>query len=368
MDDEKYMALAIELAKNGCGWVSPNPMVGAVIVRDGHVIGQGYHAKYGDLHAERSALKSCAQSPAGATMYVTLEPCCHQGKQPPCVDAILNAGISRVVIGSDDPSPLVSGRGIAKLREHGIDVCQHVLLDECNRLNDVFFHYIRTKRPFVVMKYAMTLDGKIAAYTGESKWITGTAAREHVHRQRHRYRGIMVGVGTVLKDDPMLTCRMEGGRNPIRIICDTHLRTPLDSNIVRTAKDIPTILATCYDDREQHAPYQAAGCEVLVLPKQEDHVDLPALLSALAAQGIDSILLEGGSTLNWSALQSGLVQKVQAYIAPKLLGGLSAKTPIYGLGFESPDGAVFLKNSNVTQLGEDFLIESEVAPHVHRHH
>ena len=200
------------LAKNGLGWTAPNPMVGAVLVKDGEIIGQGWHEKCGEPHAERNALANCKKSPQGATLYVTLEPCCHQGRQPPCVDAILEAGIRRVVVGSADPNPLVAGKGIRILREHGIEVTEHMLEEECDRLNEVFFHYIQTKRPFVVMKYAMTMDGKIATYTGASKWITSETARAHVQEQRHKYTAIMVGVGTVLADNPMLNCRMEGGK------------------------------------------------------------------------------------------------------------------------------------------------------------
>lgn len=366
MDDLDYMRLALELAKKGCGWTSPNPMVGAVIVKEGRIIGQGYHHRCGDLHAERDALAHCAGSPAGSTIYVTLEPCCHHGRQPPCTDAILEAGITRVVIGSGDPNPLVAGKGLALLREHGVEVTEHVLEEECTRLNEVFFHYIQTKRPFVVMKYAMTLDGKIAAYTGLSQWITGEAARRHVHQQRHRYSAIMAGVGTVLADDPLLTCRMEGGKNPIRVICDTRLKTPLSSKIVQTAKEVPTILATCWEGSEKLAPYQEAGCTVLTLPEQKGHVDLRALMEQLGQRNIDSVLLEGGGTLNWSALEAGIVQKVQTYIAPKLFGGAGAKSPVGGLGFPSPAGAVRLKNSTVIRLGEDFLIESEVCGNVHR--
>ena len=195
MDDIAYMKMALELAEKGAGRTAPNPMVGSVIVKDGRVIGIGYHRQYGGLHAEREALASCTESPAGATMYVTMEPCCHHGKQPPCVNAILEAGIARVVVGSSDPNALVCGKGIATLKEHGVEVTEHVLSEECDRLNPVFFHYIQKKRPYVVMKYAMTLDGKIAAYTGKSKWITGEEAREHVHRQRDRYTAIMAGSG-----------------------------------------------------------------------------------------------------------------------------------------------------------------------------
>ena len=234
MNDAEYMRLALALAERGRGWTAPNPMVGAVIVKDGAVIGQGWHERYGEPHAERNALAACAADPTGATMYVTLEPCCHHGKQPPCVEAILASGIRRVVIGSADPNPLVAGKGVAILRAHGVEVTENVLREECDALNRIFFRYITTGWPFVSMKYAMTMDGKIAAYTGASKWVTGETARSHVQQQRHRFRGIMVGVGTVLADDPLLTCRMENGRNPVRIICDTQLRTPPQAQVVRS--------------------------------------------------------------------------------------------------------------------------------------
>ena len=246
------------------------------------------------------------------------------------------------------------------IRDSGIDVTENVLQEECDALNKVFFHYITTKRPFVSMKYAMTMDGKIATYTGASKWITGEIARNHVQRQRHRFRGIMVGVGTILADDPLLTCRIEGGRDPVRIICDTHLRTPLQSQVVMTAKQIPTILATCCGDPEKQAAYQQAGCRVLCLEAHCGHVNLLQLMEQLGQEQIDSILLEGGGTLNWSALESGIVQQVQAYIAPKLFGGRDAKAPIEGAGVSFPDAAFRLKNSRLEQLGKDFLIESEV--------
>lgn len=365
MKDHEYMRRAIELARQGCGWTSPNPMVGAVIVKDGRVIGEGWHARCGEKHAERHALSRCTESPEGADMYVTLEPCCHQGRQPPCTDAILEAGIRRVFVGSGDPNPLVAGKGLDILRRHGVETVTGVLEEECRRLNQVFFHYIQTKRPYVVMKYAMTMDGKIAAYTGASKWITGEAARQRVQRDRHRYRAIMVGIGTVLADDPLLTCRLEGGRNPVRVICDTRLRTPLDSRIVRTAGSVDTILATCREDDGSLLPYTEAGCRVWTLPETDGHVDLAALMERLGRAEIDSVLLEGGGTLNWTMLEAGLVQKVQAYIAPKLLGGAGAKSPVGGQGAPDPDSGVFLKNSVITRLGEDFLIESEVDSHVH---
>ncbi len=356
--------MALELAERGCGWVSPNPMVGAVIVKDGRVIGAGYHERYGGLHAERNALAACTEPPEGAVMYVTLEPCCHYGKQPPCVDAVVKAGIRRVVIGTLDPNPQVAGNGARILREHGICVTEHILEEECRQLNEVFFHYITTKRPFVVMKYAMTLDGKIAAYTGASKWVTGEEARAHVHRQRLRYRAVMAGVGTVLADDPLLTCRIEGGRDPVRIICDSNLRTPLGSQVVATAQEVPTWIATCCTDTGRHRPYEKAGCKVFVVEGAgaagQKRVDLQRLMERLGQEGIDGILLEGGGTLNWSALQAGIVQKVLAYVAPKLFGGQAAKTPVEGDGYPAPADAPRLQIHAVTKLGADLLIEGRL--------
>ncbi|MBD8974028.1 MAG: bifunctional diaminohydroxyphosphoribosylaminopyrimidine deaminase/5-amino-6-(5-phosphoribosylamino)uracil reductase RibD, partial [Clostridiales bacterium] len=244
--EEKYMRRAIELAKSGVGKVNPNPLVGAVIVKDGQIISEGYHAKYGDLHAERNAFRNLknAEEAKGAEMYVTLEPCCHQGKQPPCTQAIIEHGIRKVYVGSNDPNALVAGKGIRQLREAGIEVETEVLKEECDALNPVFFHYITTKTPYVLMKYAMTLDGKIATRTGHSKWISGEESRARVQQTRNALKGIMVGIGTVLNDDPMLTCRIPDGRDPIRIICDSKLRIPLSSQVVTTAKEIPTIVAT----------------------------------------------------------------------------------------------------------------------------
>ena len=367
-EDEKYMAMAIELAKKGYGYTAPNPVVGAVIVKDGCMIGQGYHEKYGEPHAERNALASCTQSPKGATIYVTLEPCCHHGKQPPCTEAILQAGISRVVTGSGDPNPLVGGKGIQILKDHGIQVKEHVMKEECDALNQAFFHYIQTGRPYVTMKYAMTMDGKIAAYSGASKWVTGEEARHHVHEQRKKNTAIMVGIGTVLADDPMLNCRIEGGRDPIRIICDTHLKMPVTSKIVKTAKDIPTIIACCTADEELQRPYREAGCKILLTEKKMNHIDLEQLMEQLGKEKIDSILLEGGGTLNWAALNAGIVQKIQAYIAPKIFGGTTAKTPVEGIGVEVPDQAFLIKNRTIRLLGEDLLVEGDVERNVYRDH
>lgn len=342
--EEEYMKRAIELAQKGEGW----------------------HEQYGEAHAERNALRKCTESPQGATLYVTLEPCCHQGKQPPCTEAVLEAGIQKVVIGSMDPNPLVAGKGASMLKEHGIEVVEGILEEECKAINRIFFHYIQTGMPYVTMKYAMTMDGKIATALGKSKWITEEVAREYVHRQRHRNSGIMVGIGTVLKDNPMLDCRMEGGRNPIRIICDSRLQTPLSAKIVATAKEIPTYLVTVVEDKSTWIPYEEAGCKILLVPSKEKRVDLKVMLKELGKEGIDSILLEGGETLNGSFLSSGLFNALQVYIAPKLFGGKGGISPIGGAGILDPKDSIFLKNRKITLLGQDILIESEVERDVHR--
>ncbi len=358
---EKFMAEALSLAKKGMGFTSPNPMVGAVIVRDGEIIGCGYHRKCGELHAERNAFADCDSrgvSCKGADMYVTLEPCCHYGRTPPCTDAVIEHGISRVFIGSSDPNPLVSGKGAAILREHGIEVYEGILKDECDALNEIFFHYITSGLPFVTMKYAMTADGKIACFTGDSKWITGEGARLNVQRDRLKHSAIMVGVGTVLADDPMLTCRLKNGRNPVRIVCDTNLRTPPESNIVRTAAEIPTIIAYCRGDGGE---YEKHGCQTVRLPEKDGHVDLRKLVEFLGRERhIDSILLEGGGELNYSALSAGIVNKVQTYVAPKIFGGRDAKSPVAGAGVPHPGDAFMLADRKITLFGDDILIESMV--------
>lgn len=361
MNDEKYMRLALEEAKRGSGGVNPNPLVGAVIVRDGEVLSTGYHERYGELHAERNALAHLdGQSAEGATMYVTLEPCCHHGHQPPCTDAIIEHKLARVVIGSRDPNPLVAGKGVKILRNAGIEVKEDVLREACDAVNEVFMHYITTKRPFVAMKTAMTMDGKIACHTGASQWISGEASRQYVQTLRNHYKGIMVGVGTVLADNPRLTCRLEGGRNPLRIVCDSHLQTPLDATVVQTAHEVLTILATTIEDEAAWAPYLEKGCKVLLCKEKDGHIDLNDLMEKLGAQGIDGILLEGGGTLNEAALRAGIVNKVISFVAPKIVGGATAKTPVEGVGVDHPDAAYALKITSVRFIGDDLLIESEV--------
>lgn len=361
-NDRFYMERALHLAEKGRGRVSPNPMVGAVLVKEGRIIGEGYHACYGGLHAERAALENCAESPEGSTLYVTLEPCCHYGKQPPCTDAILEKGIRRVVIGSGDPNPLVAGKGIGKLKAHGVEVTEGVLQEPCEKLNEIFFHFIKRKTPYVIMKYAMTMDGKLACVSGASQWVTGETARKKVHEDRDRYAAVMVGAGTVLADDPLLTCRLPQGRNPVRIICDTHLRTPPHARVVATASQARTIFASCCTDPARQKPYLEAGCELLTVREKNGHVDLAELMGRLGAQGIDSILLEGGAELHWSALQAGIVKKVQAYIGAKLFGGGKALSPVGGTGVLTPKEAFRLGPPAITVLGEDVLLESEVIP------
>ncbi len=378
--DKKYMKRAIELAAKSGGYVNPNPHVGAVIVKDGRVIGEGRHERYGQLHAERNALAAVTEDPRGATMYVTLEPCCHYGKTPPCTEAIMEAGIAKVIIGSDDPNPLVAGKGAGILRDAGIEVIEQFMKEECDKLNPSFFHYITTGLPYVTLKYAMTIDGKIAASTGESQWITGPAARARVHEERAKHTGIMVGIGTVLKDDPSLNVRDAEGPDPVRIILDSRLRTPLGSKVVETAALAPkgqepqetvftagdtryprTIIATLVDDEEKLAPYKAAGCATILCEDDgSGHIDLPDLMKKLGKMKVDSIFMEGGSEAAWGALSSGIVDHVQAFIAPKLFGGAGSKSPVGGAGVPYPKDAIMLKDLTIEYVGPDILVQGDI--------
>ena len=360
-EKEEYMRRALELARKGEGHTSPNPMVGCVVVKDGRIISEGYHEKYGEFHAERNALTRCTEDTTGADLYVTLEPCCHQGKTLPCTDIIIEKKIARVFVGSMDSNPLVAGKGVQILRDHGIYVETGILEEECLKLNEVFYHYITTKTPFVVMKYAMTLDGKIACATGDSKWVTGEIARAQVHRMRGRYRGIMVGIGTVLADDPMLNCRVEGGVDPVRIICDSNLHIPLESQIVKTASEIETIVACSQEsleaERKQEKIRKLTEAGIQLIGTEGAHgVNLVELMKKLGEQNIDSILLEGGGTLNASALEDGIVNKVYAYIAGKLIGGMDARSPVEGMGIDRMADAITLKDMEIERLGDDFCI------------
>lgn len=359
--DEMYMQRAIELAQKGAGYTNPNPMVGAVIVKENRIIAEGYHEKCGELHAERNAIKNLKESAQNATIYVTLEPCCHYGRTPPCTEAILEQGISRVVIGSRDPNPLVAGKGVAILRQNGVSVTEDCLREKCDEINQPFFHFITTKRPYVTAKYAMTLDGKIACHTGESKWITGETARNHVQTLRGRYAAIMAGIGTVLCDDPMLNCRIPGAHNPLRIVVDSGLRIPVTSKLVQSAKEYPLMIVCGKENPEKKEALTAAGAEVVRLPKSgEERVDLWALTELLGERKIDSLLIEGGAAIHEEAFRQGIVNHVCAYIAPKIFGGRDAKTPVEGTGVAHPNQGVLLSEPKITPLGTDLLLEYDV--------
>lgn len=355
---ELFMMKALDLAEKGRGNVSPNPMVGALIVKADKIIGEGYHEKCGCAHAEVNAFNNTTEDVEGATMYVTLEPCSHYGKTPPCADKIIEKKIAKVVIGVLDPNPLVAGRGVEKLKKAGIEVEVGVLEEECKIKNEIFMKYIKEKKPFVIMKAAMSLDGKIATKKGESKWITGDKAREQVHKLRNEVTGIMVGVNTVIMDDPELTCRIEDGKNPIRIIVDSSLRIPKQSKIVNTSNKIRTIVATTDKAKEEDKTELInKGVEIIEVKSKDGKVDLKELAIKLGSLGIDSILLEGGGDLNYSALEAGIVDKVQMYIAPKIVGGSLAKGPVSGNGIELLSDAFMLKSLSSRRIGEDILIE-----------
>ena len=360
---EKWMSRVLELAEKGRGFTNPNPMVGAVLIRDGEILGEAWHRKAGEAHAERLLLEQMEEGLEEATLVVNLEPCCHWGRTPPCTDIILQKRVGRVIVGSMDPDPRVAGQGIRILREAGIQVETGVLEEECRKLNRIFYHYQETGMPLVTMKYAMTADGKIATAAGESRWITGPEAREHVHQTRHEHSGILVGVGTVLMDDPMLDCRIPGGRSGTRIVCDSRLRIPEDSRLVLTARENPLILATASDDpglAEKGRRLMEAGCKILMVPGADGRVDLVRLMKEVAQMGIDSILLEGGGALNETALASGVVNRVQVYIAPKIVGGESARSPVEGAGAPSLGEAYRLRREKLEVIGEDVFIEYEV--------
>lgn len=359
--DEQYMRMALDLAKKGKGWTAPNPLVGAIIVKAGKIIGQGYHEKYGQAHAEVNAIASAEEDVAGATMYVTLEPCSHFGKTPPCSDLLIDKKIKRVVVGALDPNPLVAGKGIERLRANGIEVVTGILEKESQQLNEVFMKYIVTKEPFVVMKNAMSLDGKIATVTGESQWISGEPARRQVHVLRHELSGIMVGIETVLKDDPQLTSRMPNSNNPIRIVVDSQLRIPIASTILTHQEEAQTIIATTSKaDKEKVATLKQMGIEIIVTKEKAGRVNLQELMKTLGARGIDSILLEGGATLNFSALEENIVDKVQTYIAPKIIGGKDAKTAVEGAGILSLKEAFPIHRMTAVMVGEDLFLEGYI--------
>ncbi len=361
-EHERWMALALKLARRGRGKVEPNPMVGAVVVKNGRLVGEGYHQRFGGPHAEPNALRDAGPRARGATVYVSLEPCAHYGKTPPCADALIAAGVARVVFAVRDPFPQTNGAGARKLREAGVEVVEGVLEEQAARLNAAFFKWVRTGRPYVTLKWAMTLDGKIAARFGDSKWITGEAARRYAHRLRAWNQAVLVGVGTVLQDDPLLTCRLARGRDPLRIVLDSRLRTPPSSQLARTAKETPLLLAaTRAAAKSRREALERAGAEVLIVRTRRGRVDLEALLDELGRRGISTLLVEGGAETHAAFFDAGLADRVAAFIAPKLIAGADAPSPIAGRGAARMAGALALENPACRKLGDDWLIEGDLA-------
>ena len=355
--DEQMMARAISLARNGLGRTSPNPLVGAVIVRDGRIVAEGWHRKAGTPHAEIHALNMAGELARGATVYVSLEPCAHYGRTGPCARALVEAGVSRVVVAMTDPNPKVAGKGIAILQEAGIEVTTGVLEQEARQLNEVFLKWMTTGLPFVALKTAMTLDGKIATAAGQSQWITNEASRYETHRLRDIYDGILVGINTALADNPSLTTRLKeySGRNPVRIVVDSRARLPLTAKLVTDGAARTIVAVTEQAPAERVEALRSAGVEIIVAGSS-NHVDMQSLMEQLGAMKISSVLVEGGGSVNFSLLQAGLVDRVYAFIAPKLVGGRDALTPVEGEGFQELDRAVELENIQVRQLGSDVLL------------
>lgn len=359
--DEKYMRLAMQLAGNAIGRTSPNPLVGAVIVKDNRVVGCGWHRKAGTPHAEVHALNQAGELAQGADVYVTLEPCAHYGKTPPCAKALVEAKVKNVYGGLLDVNPKVAGKGFKILEDAGIHVEYGFLQDELRKQNEVFFKWIEHKKPFVVLKAAMTLDGKIATAIGQSKWITNETSRAYGYKLRDIYDGIMVGINTVIEDNPMLTARVDGGKNPIRIVVDSSLKIDINANVVQD-KSAKTIIATTDKaDKDKILKLQAQDVDVIVVDKDEnDKVDIEKLLDILGQKNICSILVEGGATLSGSFVAKKLVDKVYFFIAPKIIGGKEAKTPVAGTGILNLQEALALKGIQIEKLEEDILIIGRV--------
>lgn len=358
--DEKFMKLALSLAEKGRGYVNPNPLVGAVIVKDGKVIGEGYHTAFGKPHAEIEAINSATEDIKGATMYVTLEPCCHQGKTPPCTEAIIKNQLARVVVATTDPNPLVSGSGIEKLKQSNIEITVGVLEERAKIQNEVFIHYMTTNLPFTILKYAMSLDGKIACHTGDSKWITSEKSRTDVHRLRSSVSAVVTGIGTILSDDASLNVRLvdSKGREPHRIVVDSAARISLDAKILNLDSKSDTYIAvTEAASDEKLRKLEDYGAKIIMTKSKDGKVDLEELWKELGFLGMDSILIEAGEQLSAALLEAKLVNKIRAYIAPKIIGGTNAKSPIGGYGASSMSEVINLKSMNVTHIENDFVVE-----------
>lgn len=349
---EHFMKQALTLARRGAGLVNPNPMVGAVLVRNNQVIGQGYHQYYGGHHAEVMAI-GVKKNLEDATLYVTLEPCCHQGKTPACTNLILASGIKHVVVACQDPNPLVAGKGIAILRQNGVKVTLGLLEAEAKKMNETFNHYIRHKTPFVLLKYAMTLDGNIATRCGDSKWISNESSRQHVHGFRHDYAGILVGVNTIIADNPRLNTRINKGRDPRVIVLDSRGRIPLDCRVLGQGIIVAT---TEFMTQEKRNLLVEKGAEVIVTKSLKKQVNLKALMIKLGRAGIDSLIVEGGKEVHTSFIKAGLARKIHVYIAPKIIG--SGKSPLGELGIDLMEEALDLKDVSFHTFGNNILVEA----------
>jgi diaminohydroxyphosphoribosylaminopyrimidine deaminase / 5-amino-6-(5-phosphoribosylamino)uracil reductase len=355
MTDEYYMKLALNLAKKGAPWAGPNPLVGAVIVRNGRIIGKGYHRKFGENHAEINAIENATEPIGSSTIYINLEPCSHHGKTPPCVDRLVREKPARVVIGTVDPNPLVSGQGIAALKRHGIETRTGVLEDSCRELNEVFFKYIRTRIPFVTLKFAQSIDGKIATATGHSRWISSEPSRVFAHRLRSFHEAILVGSGTVTKDDPELTCRLVRGRDPLRVVVDSKLKIPLDARVLREQDRAKTLVyTTAGHDRKKMAALADGGIEVKVAGARQ--VDLPAVLQELGKRGVSSLLVEGGAGVLTSFIREELADRLIIISAPKIFG--KGTDAIGDLDVRTVDQAIPLAIRRVSYKNGDIIVDA----------
>jgi len=364
--DENYMKMALSLAGRARGRTSPNPMVGAVVVKDDEVVGRGYHRKAGGPHAEILALEQAGDRARGATLYVTLEPCNHTGRTPPCTRAILEKGIAKVVAGMKDPNPAVAGGGLEFLAGHGVETVSGVCEGECRRLNEVFIKYITSATPFVILKCAATLDGRIATATGDSKWITGPRSRHFVHELRNAVDAILVGIGTILKDNPRLTTRLEGmeGMDPVRIVLDTHLSIPPDAQVLHVDSNSDTLIVTGYDiSPEKRKAIEQTGARLLTTDCRKGSVDLKALVKALGKMEITSVLIEGGATINGSALRAGIVDKVLLFYAPKLCAGDDGVPICRGPGVRAMRESMRVCDVSVHRFDDDIMIEGYINSH-----
>lgn len=356
------MQLALQLARRGEGRTAPNPPVGAVIVQHETVVGEGFHPRAGEPHAEIFALQQAGNQSLGADIYVTLEPCSHHGRTGPCAEALIRAGIRRVIVGVQDPNPQVAGRGLEMLRQAGIVVIADIEKTDCSRLIAPFSRHISSGLPFTIYKTAMTLDGKTATVAGDSQWISGEQSRLLVHQLRNRVEAIMVGIGTVLKDDPLLNTRLAGGqgRDPLRVIVDSQLRMPLDSALLHQASNADTLIATACDNVDRIAALQKQGAEVLLLPAPGGQVALLELWQELGRRNVQRLLLEGGATLAGAALNADLIDQLMVFIAPKIIGGTVKYSIFSGEGCLKLADAVPLADIQQQQVGEDILITGDV--------